>query len=114
VTALLENREHRLRVSPQALDERVDVPARLGDAGHLQRVEDERAVGAPGHWRDRRAGPAEHRPEHHVIQVITDAARVQQCAVHVPEHKEIPHQNTPKIHRNNYFTCVDANGKIPP
>jgi hypothetical protein len=49
VATLLENREHRLRASAQALDERVDVPTRLGNAGHLQRVEDERAVGAPGH-----------------------------------------------------------------
>ncbi len=96
------------RMRPQSLDERVNMTARLGDARHLQRLEDDRAVGAPGHRRQLLAGPAEHRREHRLVQAAADPASVQQRAVHVPEHEEIAHETPP-----NFTGTTTPPGRMP-
>jgi hypothetical protein len=85
---------HRGRLRGQARDERVDVPPRLIHPRHSQSLQDDRPVGAPGHWRERLDRPTEELHEHYVVQVPAYTVGVKQCAVDVPEHQLIAHRSS--------------------
>lgn len=85
------------RLRGQSRDERVHVPPRLRHPRQRQRLQDDRAVGAPRHRRRRLQRPPEQLQEHHRVQVGADPAGVQQSAVDIPEHKKIPRRTTGRI-----------------
>jgi hypothetical protein len=59
--------------------------------GHRQRVKDDRPVGPPRLRRDRGQLPAEHFPEHHLVQARAQPVGAHQRVVHVPQHQQFAH-----------------------
>ena len=80
---------HRRRLRGQVRDEPVDVPARLRHPGQGERLQDDRAVGAPRHRRHYLKRAPEHPQEHRGVQLGADPVGAEQGAVDVPQHEEV-------------------------
>jgi hypothetical protein len=71
--------------------ERLDMPVRIADPGSLQRVEDDRPVGPPGHGHDPIQLTAEELAEDHPVQLGAAVARIDQGVIDVPQHQHVAH-----------------------